>query len=116
MAQVTNNVFVKIDLVNLIRILRDSLNLVALKRSIHAEEKVKTYRLKIVIVVDNAETLILYRLTIQSWKLPIGVMYTSNGWPGIISVVKTLPDLLSTDLKMPDLDGFSVIQATRGLD
>lgn len=98
------------------RILRESFNMVALKRSNHAKAQVKTCRLKIVIVDDNAETLMLYRLTIQSWKLPIDVMYTSNGWAGIIGIAQTFPDLLITDLKMPELDGFSVIKAIRGLD
>ena len=99
------------------RILRESFNLFALRRSNYVKAQVKNcLRLKIVIVDDNAETLMLYRLTIQSWKLPIDVMYTSNGWAGIISIAQTLPDLLITDLKMPELDGFSVIKAIRGLD
>jgi excisionase family DNA binding protein len=97
------------------RITRESFTKVALRRSNYGKSHANNARLKVVIVEDNAEILTLYRMTIECWKLPIDVMYIANGWAGIVGIAQSNPDLLITDLKMPELDGFAVIKAIRGL-
>lgn len=97
------------------RITRESFTKVALRRTNYGKAHAHNVRLKVVIVEDNVEILTLYRMTIESWKLPIDVMYIANGWAGIVGIAQSNPDLLITDLKMPELDGFAVIKAIRGL-
>lgn len=97
------------------RITRESFTKVALRRTNYGKAHAINDRLKVVIVEDNAEILKLYRMTIESWKLPIDVMYIANGWAGIVGIAQSNPDLLITDLKMPELDGFAVIKAIRSL-
>ncbi len=66
-------------------------------------------RLKVVVVEDDAALLKLYRLTIESWNIPVDAKYVSNGLKGMISISKDTPDLLITDLLMPEMDGFKML-------
>ncbi len=97
------------------RITRASFTKVALRRTNYGKSHAINARLKVVIVEDSAEILTLYRMTIESWKLAVDVMYIANGWAGIVGIAQSNPDLLITDLKMPELDGFAVIKAIRSL-
>jgi excisionase family DNA binding protein len=73
-------------------------------------------RLKVVVVEDDQAMLMLYRMTIESWKLPIDVRFISNGYEAIVSISQNTPDLLITDLKMPEMDGFAMLKALRNMD
>lgn len=72
-------------------------------------------QLKVVIVEDNNAMQKLYQLTISSWSMPIDIKFISNGCEGIIYISQHIPDLLITDLKMPEVDGFTMLKALRDL-
>jgi len=73
-------------------------------------------QLNVVVVEDDQAMLMLYRMTIESWKLPIDVRFISNGYEAIVSISQNTPDLLMTDLKMPEMDGFAMLKALRNMD
>lgn len=80
-----------------------------------AELKVTT-RLNVVVVEDSLAMQKLYQMTIASWQLPIDIKFVSNGCEGIIYVTQHMPDLLITDLKMPEMDGFAMLKSLRDVD
>ena len=67
-------------------------------------------RLKVLVVEDNNTLLRLYRLRIESWKLPIDVVTAPNAIEGLLLVGRVSPDLLITDLNMPGLDGMTMVR------
>lgn len=67
-------------------------------------------RLKVLVVEDNNSLLRLYRLCLESWKLPIDVVTAPNAIEGLLLVGRVSPDLLVTDLNMPGLDGMTMVR------
>ncbi|ACT47724.1 response regulator [Methylotenera mobilis] len=96
------------------RITRASFN--KFNANIAPNENKATTRLNVVVVEDSLAMQKLYRMTIESWQLPIDVKFVSNGCEGIIYVSQHTPDLLITDLKMPEMDGFAMLKSLRDVD
>lgn len=67
-------------------------------------------RFRLVIVEDDADLMKLYRLNVQTWKLPISVQTARNGFEGLLRIGEAKPDLVITDLNMPGMDGFQMIR------
>lgn len=67
---------------------------------------------KIVIVEDTAEARRLIRRILQS-QGNFTIMEAENGREGLELVTRELPDLVVLDLMMPEMDGFTVIEALR---
>ena len=95
------------------RITRASFNRIAMVQAVHTSAPSDSSRLKVVVVEDDAEMLMLYRLTIDSWGLPIDVVLINNACEGLVSISQNTPDLLITDLIMPEIDGFAMLKVLR---
>lgn len=67
-------------------------------------------RLRILVVEDDNTLLKLYRLRISTWGLPIDVTTAANGYDALLLVGREQPDLMVTDLNMPGIDGFQMVQ------
>lgn len=67
---------------------------------------------KIAIVEDTAEARRLIRRILQS-QGSFTILEASNGREGLELIQRELPDLVVLDLMMPEMDGFSVIEALR---
>lgn len=68
-------------------------------------------RIKVLIVEDDSVLLKLYKAAIASWKLPAETITAQNGVEGLIRVGRDAPDLMITDLSMPGMDGFQLINS-----
>jgi excisionase family DNA binding protein len=68
-------------------------------------------RLKILIVEDEAELREVYQLHIESWEFPVELFLASNGMEGLLKVGEIKPDLIISDLIMPYMDGFKMLNA-----
>ena len=68
-------------------------------------------RLKVRVVEDNNDLLKLYKAAIGNWNLPIDTLTAGNGVDGLIRVGRDTPDLMITDLAMPGLDGYQLINS-----
>lgn len=66
--------------------------------------------LNILVVEDDHVLLRLYKMRLEAWGLPVTVATAHNGVEGLILVGRLSPDLLITDLDMPELDGFTMIR------
>ena len=70
-------------------------------------------RLRVMVVEDDPATLRLFSMVINGWDLPVDVMPAANGFEALLSMGQHCPDLLLTDLNMPGMDGFKMINSLR---
>lgn len=68
-------------------------------------------RLKVLIVEDDKILLKLYKAMLTSWSLPIDIITAENGIEGLILIGRDDPDLMITDLALPEIDGFQLIRS-----
>ncbi len=68
-------------------------------------------RLRLLVVEDEPELRRLFLLVIERWELPIDVSTASDGFEALLSIGRQRPHLLLTDLNMPGMDGFRMIDA-----
>jgi len=71
--------------------------------------------LRVLIVEDDQTLLRLYRLQLARWSLAPEVMTASNGFEALVRIGKMQPDLLISDLSMPEMDGFQMLRTLRSL-
>jgi CheY-like chemotaxis protein len=67
--------------------------------------------LRILVVEDDPLLLKVYRARLGMWHFPNVVETASNGFEGLVKVGLQRPDLLITDLQMPHMDGFQMINS-----
>jgi CheY-like chemotaxis protein len=71
----------------------------------HLDEKTTT----VLVIDDNGDDALLIRRILEARKR-YRVFHASDGWDGLMQARQRLPDLIITDLMMPNLDGFGVIE------
>ena len=72
-------------------------------------------RLRVMVVEDEPELLRLFTMVIAGWDLPIDITPASDGFEALLRMGQQCPDLLVTDLNMPGMDGFKMIESLRGV-
>lgn len=67
-----------------------------------------------VMVIDDDPTMLrLYEMEMAGWDLPMQLTSAANGMDALIKIGRQRPDLLITDLTMPEIDGFGMIRQLR---
>lgn len=67
-----------------------------------------------VLVAEDEDTLrSLYGLRLRTWRSRPKVTLASSGIEALLAIGRKVPDLLITDLKMPEMDGFRMLQTLR---
>ena len=66
--------------------------------------------LKVLVVEDDPVIRELYRRNIAEWQLPLQLFLAEDGFDGLMLIGRHNPDLVITDLAMPELDGFKMIR------
>jgi excisionase family DNA binding protein len=69
--------------------------------------------MRILVVEDEDAVRSIYEAVIESWDLPVSLELSNNGYDALLRVGYEIPDLIITDLNMPEMDGFKMIQALR---
>lgn len=67
--------------------------------------------LSVVVVEDDASLMRLYQVRISAWPMAPRVTVCSNGFTALLTLGRTAPDLLITDLRMPGIDGFVMLRS-----
>lgn len=93
------------------RILRHSVD-----RILHEKKQIPTQRnsraiLRIVIVEDDPNLLHLMQTFISSLRPEIEVLTATNGFEGLLLIGQFHPDMVITDLNLPGMDGFRLLEA-----
>jgi len=70
-------------------------------------------QLSIVVVEDNAQQLRMYEKQLRAWGGNANVVTAQDGYEGLVKIGQTLPSIIITDLKMPNMDGFQMIKALK---
>lgn len=65
---------------------------------------------KVLVVEDDPVQRELYLRQFSEWKLPVRLLVAEDGFEGLILIGRHTPDLIITDLAMPEMDGFSMIR------
>ena len=68
-------------------------------------------RKTVLVVEDDPDLLEYYRIHIHSWQLPVNLVTAEDGFEGLMQIGQHNPGIIITDLVMPDMDGFTMIQA-----
>ena len=69
---------------------------------------------RILIVEDEANLREIYQDTLATWHdINIELSLAANGYEGLVKAAESKPDLMITDLLMPDMDGIKMIQALK---
>ena len=64
----------------------------------------------VLIVDDDKDTLLLYKMLINNWFPSLQVETAENGIDALVKIGEFKPTVLITDLQMPQLDGFAIIE------
>jgi len=70
-------------------------------------------QLSVVIVEDSEQQLRLYIKQFQSWDMKVHVVTARDGYEGLVKIGNTIPDIIITDLKMPNMNGFQMVRALK---
>ena len=68
---------------------------------------------RILVVEDDPDILRLYQLAIESWGLPVEIHTAVNGIEGLLRIGQFRPNVLISDLLMPNMDGVEMIRQLR---
>jgi excisionase family DNA binding protein len=68
-------------------------------------------RLQVLVVEDDVNLLRLYETRIASWPMAPQVTVAHNAFAALLIMGRTCSDLLITDLRMPGIDGFVMLNA-----
>jgi len=68
-------------------------------------------QMSFVIVEDDIQLLRLYEKQCLGWNKGIKILLASDGYDGLVKIGNILPDVIITDLNMPNFDGFQMIRA-----
>ena len=66
--------------------------------------------LTVLIVDDDKDTLLLYKMLINNWFPSLQVETAEDGIDALVKIGTFKPTVLITDLQMPQLDGFAIIE------
>jgi excisionase family DNA binding protein len=70
-------------------------------------------RLQVLVVEDDPNLLLLYEAHIAGWPMAPQLVVANNAFVALMIIGRTCPDLLITDLRMPGMDGFVMLNALR---
>jgi len=68
-------------------------------------------KLRIMVVEDDVTLLRLYQLRLSALPMAPEVQVSDNAFTALLSMGRKCPDLLITDLHMPGIDGFVMLQS-----
>lgn len=68
---------------------------------------------RMLVIDDDEQARELYSQTIEQWGLPISLSLAADGTEGLLSLARSLPDVLIVDLAMPLMNGFEMLRRMR---
>lgn len=93
------------------RISRESLESMLLEQSHSKKTVLGQNALSILVVENNPQMARLYQKSIESWQENVDLSVDNNGYDALISVGIKKPDVIITDLLMPEMDGFQMLKS-----
>lgn len=95
------------------RIARSSVEEMLSKSQLATKEEQGRSQLSVVVVEDDAQQQRLYEKHIIAWGLGTKLTTAKDGYEGMLKIGSMLPDVVITDLMMPNVDGFQMVKALK---
>jgi excisionase family DNA binding protein len=71
---------------------------------------------RVLVIEDEPDLIVLYKMTIEGWNLPIILKTATDGFEGLIQIGSWKPDVVITDIQMPNINGIHMLQALSKLE
>ena len=99
------------------RIATSSIEDMMKRRDVSTEEKQRpaSHELSVLVVEDDPAQCKIYQQQFAARPLPIKLIFSNNGFEGLIQIGRYTPDIIITDLQMPGMDGFELVWALEGV-
>lgn len=82
----------------------------ALQKKLLGGDEINQPKLKLLVIEDEPDLLTLYRFHVEGWTIPVELQTASNGYEGLLKIGAWQPEMIVTDLQMPNMDGFYMLQ------
>lgn len=69
--------------------------------------------LKLLIVEGDAHMRTLLQAIVRKWTFPVELAFAADGFEALVRIGELAPDVLLTDLTLPDLDAMAMLRALR---
>lgn len=70
-------------------------------------------KLRVLVVEDDENTRLMYQAFFARWALPLDVTIYASAMEALLDMPVMQPQVLLTDLKMPEMDGFKFLKTLR---
>lgn len=70
-------------------------------------------KLRVLVVEDDESSRLMYQAYFDRWCLPLDVVIYASAMEALLDMPAMQPQVLLTDLNMPDMDGFKFIKTLR---
>ena len=71
---------------------------------------------RVLVIEDEPDLIVLYKMTMEGWDLPIILKTATDGFEGLIQIGSWKPDVVITDIQMPNINGIHMLQALSKLE
>nr|WP_297349069.1 response regulator [uncultured Glaciecola sp.] len=71
---------------------------------------------RVLVIEDEPDLIMLYKLRIKGWDLPIILETAMDGFEGLIQIGAWKPDIVITDIQMPNMNGIHMLKALSKID
>lgn len=72
--------------------------------------------LRVLVIEDESDLITLYRMAIEAWELPIILKTAMDGFEGLIQIGSWKPDVVITDIQMPNVNGIYMLKTLSKLE
>lgn len=72
--------------------------------------------LRVLVIEDESDLITLYRMAIEAWDLPVKLKTAMDGFEGLIQIGSWKPDVVITDIQMPNVNGIYMLKTLSKLD
>jgi excisionase family DNA binding protein len=66
--------------------------------------------IRILVIEGDYDLIRLYTMTIEGWNLPVILATATDGFEGLIQIGAWKPDIVITDIKMPNINGIKMLK------
>lgn len=77
---------------------------------------VESILIRVLVIEDEPDIIMLYKMTIEGWNLPIVLTTATDGFEGLIQIGAWKPDIVITDIQMPNIDGIHLLKKLSQLE
>ncbi|MBV8624815.1 MAG: response regulator [Herbaspirillum sp.] len=67
-------------------------------------------RTAVLVIEDNRLQRELYAAALESWELPLDLVYCDNGYKALLEIARSKPDVVLADIVMEGMDGYEVVK------